>query len=581
MMQFAGPTFRLKQTLPILAGDWRGALLGSALLVTILGIAAVHSGGSLTGFFFFRQDLTIGLVAAALFIFLAVSTSGETATPRALPALRTLVGIGVCGLIFGGWVGHYVVMKGYALSRDEQMALHDAAIFANGQFAAPLPSAWHEMSAALNRNFIADAYGPNWTVSAYRPINALFHMLMSKIGLVHFTAPIMSAIGLVATWRVVKRLWPNDVQVHSLSILFYLCSVQVWAASMTSYAMNTLLALNMVWLAFFLRRDALGYGIALFSGFLAVGIHQVPHHPMFAAPFIALLFVERRLLPAFLFAGSYASFILFWTQYEDFAAILMGIGLVDQGADNITATMFGKFSAERMLEAAGFTAANMLRFFAWQHLLLLPLILVAGKAAIRDRNLLLIAMIAAFLLPPLIKLIQVPYQGHGWGYRYVHGAIGLTCILAAVGWRELSRQRLATPRGLTLATALTICLAFPWQLSNAYRFSAGYAQVDRQLSSATTDFVIVDTRATPFGDDLVNNRADLSNRPLRLIAGHILPAYVPELCRRGSVTLFPTENLEIINRHWGLATASTPEYQAVMDGFRKQCPNKLNEVAQP
>jgi hypothetical protein len=576
MIRFVPPDVRLKQTSPPLVGDWNDALVRSTLLTMIMGVAAVLSRDSLTGFFFFRQDLPVGILAVALFIFLAVFKPKTIGSLSIAPTLQSLLFVGACALIFGGWAGHYFVMNGYALSRDEQMALHDASIFANGQLAAPLPAAWREMAATLNRNFISDAYGLNWTVSGYRPVNALFHMVMLKVGLVHLAAPIMSAIGLIATWRVVKRIWPDDYQVQTLSILFYLCSTQIWAASMTSYAMNTLLALNMIWLAFFLRRDALGYGITLIVGFLAVGIHQVPYHPMFAAPFIGLLLIERRWLPAFLLVGSYAGFILFWTQYEDFAAILMGIGPVDRGTEAITSTMLSYASSEKMLEAVAFTAANLFRYFAWQHLLLLPLMLVAGKVAVRDRNWLLVAMMAAFLMPPLIKLIQVPYQGHGWGYRYVHGAIGLTCILAAVGCRELSRQGLFSPRGFMVATILTVCVVFPWQLSNAYRFSAGYAQVDRQLSSLSTDFVIIDTRATPFGDDLVNNQADLGNRPLRLIAEHILPTYVPELCRRGSVTLFPTQKLEIINRHWGMATETTPEHQAVIDGFRKQCPDKVN-----
>jgi hypothetical protein len=560
----------------MLVGDWNDALIHSALLIMIMGVAAVLSRDSLTGFFFFRQDLPVGILAVALFIFLAVSRPKTIGSLNAVPAPWLLLVFGGCLLIFGGWAGHYLVMNGYALSRDEQMTLHDAAIFANGQFATSLPDSWHQMAAVLNRNFISDAYGANWTVSGYRPVNALYYMVMSYVGSVHLAAPIMSVTGLIATSRVVKRIWPDDYQVQMLSILFYICSVQIWAASMTSYAMNTLLALNMIWLAFFLRRDAMGYGISLFVGFLAVGIHQVPYHPMFAAPFIALLLIERRWFRAFLYAGSYLAFILFWTQYEDFAAIVMGIGPIDKGTESITSTMLSYASSEKMLAALSFTAANLFRYFAWQHLLMLPLLLVAGKVAVRDRNWLLMAMIAAFLLPPLIKLIQVPYQGHGWGYRYVHGAIGLTCILAAVGWRELSRQGLSNSRGLALATALTVCVVFPWQLSNAYRFSAGYAQVDRQLSAIKSDFVIVDSRATPFGDDLVNNRADLGNRPLRLMAAHILPSYVSELCRRGSISLFSTQKLEIINRHWGMTTERTPEYQAVIDGFQKQCPAKLN-----
>ena len=556
--------------------EWKQALVRSALLIAIMGVAAALSRGSITGFFFVHQDIPVGLLAIALFVFISISRPPGAKVQFKFPTPDRLVWPAALLLIFGGWFGHHVVTHGYALSRDEQMALHDAEIFARGQFAAPLPTEWREMAAALNRNFMSSAYGPDWTISGYRPVNALFHMAMSKVGLVNFTAPVMASIGLIATWRVTKRMWPADRQLQSFAILFYLCSAQIWTASMTSYAMNTLLAINMVWLAFFLRRDATGYGVAILIGFLGVGVHQVPYHPMFVAPFIALLLIERRWALALVFAGSYLASILFWTRYEDIAAILMGIGPLDRGNDSITSTMLSNNTIIEMVQSLGFTAANLFRYFAWQHLLLLPLLLVAGKAAFRERNWLLIAMFVAFLLPPMMKLFQIPYQGHGWGYRYVHGAIGLTCILAAVGWRELTHQGLQKPPGLILASALTLFVALPWQLSNAWRFSAGYAQVDKQMTSLKTDFVVVDTLATPFGSDLINNKGDLSNRPLRLVAANIKPGDISTLCRRGSVTLLPTKSLAVINNHWGMKTETTPEYQALIDGFRKQCPGNLN-----
>lgn len=556
--------------------DWRQTLVISTLLILIIGVFAVQSLGTLTGFFFLQQDLAVGLAIAALLMFCALTCHQGPEKSFVLPPPRILLVPGIIALIFGGWLGHFAVMHGYSLSRDEQMAVHDAVVFGNGQFAAPLPKVWHEMADILNRNFNSTKLRWDLTVSGYRPVNALLHMLMMKVGLLNLTSPIMSAIGLFAMWRVARRIWPTDQQIQSLSILFYICSAQIWAASMTTYAMSALLALNMVWLALFLRRDTMGYVLALIIGFFAVGVHQVPYHPLFAIPFVALLFVERRWTIFALYAVSYLAFVLFWLRYEDFVSLAMGGGALKIESATIGTTILSHVGGERAPGAASFTAANVFRFLSWQHFLILPLFLVATKVALRDRNWLLMAMITACVLPIVVKFMQAPYQGHGWGYRYVHGVIGLTCILAAVGWRELGKHSLANGRNFVLTTVLTVAIVLPWHLWNASKFSGGYAQVDKQLSALKTDFVVVDALAAPFAGDLVNNRADLSNRPLRLLAAPLTPDFVTELCKRGTITLFPTSKLAPVNAVFGLKTLPTTDYKAVENNFRKDCSNRVN-----
>src|SRR3546814_6175702 len=50
---------------------------------------------------------------------------------------------------------------------------------------------------------------------------------------------------------------------------------------------------------------------------------------------------------------------------------------------------------------------------------------------------------ASILLPLTITcimgLLLLVYQGHGWGYRYLHGLIGAFCLLGGFGWMRLSR----------------------------------------------------------------------------------------------------------------------------------------------
>src|ERR1700733_5369488 len=77
------------------------------------------------------------------------------------------------------------------------------------------------------------------------------------------------------------------------------------------------------------------------------------------------------------------------------------------------------------------TGANLLRFFAWQHLLLLPLL--AAGIALAWRQRLAGALAVSLLLPVCVMALIMPWQGHGFGYRYVHGVIGVAILLAVYG----------------------------------------------------------------------------------------------------------------------------------------------------
>jgi hypothetical protein len=65
-----------------------------------------------------------------------------------------------------------------------------------------------------------------------------------------------------------------------------------------------------------------------------------------------------------------------------------------------------------------------------------------------------------------------------------------------------------------------------------------FVQIRQQLTSIPADAVIVDTETVPFGQDVVFNRYDLSNRPKLLIAKLVKPEALAELCRSSSIAFF-------------------------------------------
>ncbi len=531
--------------------------------------------GTLAGYFLVRQDLPVIMLAAAAFLLLKSSDAALPTLSISTRQMAVFVGLGAVAIIFGGWIGSNVIMHGRSLTRDEQMAVQDATIFASGRFMAPLPAEWRELSGALARDFNSITFRPEMTVSGYRPGNAFAHAMMNQVGLMHFTAPLFAAVGLIATWRVANRLWPTETMLHWLAAVFYLCSAQMWAASMTTYAMSMLLGLNMAWLALFLRHDRFGYVGAIIIGFIATGAHQVPYHLMFAAPFIGVALMERRWRIVVTFGLLYAAFALFWFRYEDFVSFMMGGDVLKTASQSLGNTIGGYIPDNRVTGNAAFTAANIVRLLSWQHILILPLVIIAVRAAIRDRNWLLLAMICACMLPLAVKFLQIAFQVHGWGYRYMHGFLGLLCLLAVAGWRELQKTGQANLRHLHIGTALTLIVVAPWHFWNIRQFSGAYAQVDQKLAKIDSDIVVVDTGAASFGGDLVVNHPDLTNRPIRLAASGIRDRDVPLLCKMGSVTIPSSDTMAPIQQFFGTPVIATDDYKAVANRFRETCPTAV------
>jgi len=49
-----------------------------------------------------------------------------------------------------------------------------------------------------------------------------------------------------------------------------------------------------------------------------------------------------------------------------------------------------------------------------------------------------VELVAGLVLTLLAMFMLLPYQGHGWGYRYLHGLIGSAALLGGYGWITLT-----------------------------------------------------------------------------------------------------------------------------------------------
>ncbi len=496
--------------------------------------------------YFFKSDLLWLLSMIAVLCLLGRVTKildiradwiAALCRPLWLPAILA-VATGVVALLGGHFVYH-----DFALSRDEVMARFDASILREGRVLADVPTQWNSFADSLQPRFTLPVPGHAAWVSTYLPGNAALRALFDNIAGVNLASPILAAVSVAATFGVARQIWPERRDAAVVSGLLLATSAQAIVTAFTPYAMTAHLALNMAWLWFFLRGRPSGHVVAILIGGLACGLHQMVFHPLFAAPFIIQLWLNRRWAAAGSYTLAYAMIGLFWISYRHL--VLQSHGL--QGAEGLNhgVAALGAQVADllRDFDWSGFAlmAKNLTRFIAWQNPLVVPLGAV-GLAALRNNKGPLPALAIGVLLAILAMFVLLPYQGHGWGYRYLHGFLGSVCLLAALGWTVLvppGGAPSAKLRSQLLAACLfAIVVQLPGRAFEVERFIKPFVLAERAITAVPTGAVVVDTRGMPFSEDLVRNDPFLRGRPLVFDLKSMTLENVRSLCARAPVTVF-------------------------------------------
>ncbi|KAF2990467.1 hypothetical protein OGR47_14955 [Methylocystis sp. MJC1] len=532
----------LRHALILCAASTLAAIAGAYVALTLYPL---RPAAWLTEYFFRTQD-SFWLIATAALLVACTFLRFPTVFSAALPRVPTrLVAFGLAALAFlCGAIGSSLVFDGLHLSRDEILAEFDAVVLRTGQLIAPVEPEWRPFSQALAPRFmlpIADQMG---FASQYLPGNALLRAFVGLWADSSLTSPILLAIAVLAAYSVARRLWPDRRDVAIIAPLLIATSPQALVTAMTSYAMTAHLALNLLWLALFLRNDKAGHAGAILIGALACGLHQVVFHPLFVAPFILRLWWEKRRVLALVYSVSYALICLFWMRYFQIALELQG--MASDSARGAGLLDFISRAVEQILtgERNGFAIMlmNILRFVSWQNPLLLPLALLA-YGQIRQGSGIARELAAGVALTLYAMTIVMTYQGHGWGYRYLHGLIGNLALLAAYGWISVTAQASAVQTAacrstVAVSSLFAALLLFPAHAKQAHDFAAPYARASAAIARAPTDVVILDESDMIFSEDLVRNDPFLRDRPIVLELTPIEENDLVGLCQKHSVSLF-------------------------------------------
>lgn len=552
--EVGGPDAPASVALPSLSRASRQSavaiLAGTVVAMGLLPALPDKSFSTLMALFFWRQDV----IWLALGSFLMVALPKQRPPAVASAWVAAVTGrsgvVAACLAIFAlgiSLAGTYLVFRGFHLSRDELMAEFDATIMRSGAFFALVPLEWRELSQALVPDFLLPVPGGVVWMSNYLPVNAALRALVGFVHEPEWTNPLLAAVAVICLNGVVRRLWPGRPDAVVVCLVLFATSSQFLVTAMTSYAMTGHLALNLLWLWLFLRDDRGGHAAALAVGFLACGLHQVVFHPLFAAPFVLRLWQLRRRRLALVYTAAYAVMGVFWIAY--WRIVLESFGISQNAASGVGA----QWSALRALsfligfglENWALVGINLLRFVAWQHILLVPLA-IAAAATLRKGEGIAPPLASGIALTLMAVLILMPHQGYGWGYRYLHGMLGSVCILAGYGWIAVTTPmgpagRTAAQSLFGLTTAVTVLVSLPIHVAQAERFIAPYRAAVEAIESASTDLVFVDRSGLLLAADLVRNDPFLRNRPKVLDIGFINDGQMRALCSRFSISVFGRE----------------------------------------
>ncbi|HVN00077.1 MAG TPA: hypothetical protein VMT68_07665 [Caulobacteraceae bacterium] len=521
-------------------------------------------------YFFWRHDLPV-LIAMVL----ATAALGWPAAQRLLsrrwPALSArlivLALAAVCLVV--GSVGSTLVFDNYTLSLDEFMANFDARIFARGDLMAPIAPTWQPFAPALQPMFDLPVPEGDYWASAYLPVNAGMRALGRIGGVEWLVNPLLSAFSIVATWAVARRLWPDRPDRALIAAALLGTSAQLIVMAMTAYSMPGHLAFNLAWLWLFLRGGRLGHAAAIVVGLFATGMHQLLFHPVFAAPFVLQLWLDRRWTLAAVYTLAYAVIGVFWVEYWQIELRLLGESQEDAGS------LGHGWLVERTLDVLngvridniGAMGESLMRFVTWQNLLAAPLAVIGGVAAFREKGHLR-ALALGVILTLIAMLILMPTQTHGWGYRYAHGLLASACLIGAVAWSQLTDglppgAQAAARGGLVVASLVSLLVLAPIRAWQAWSYVRPYDLADRQIRTAPAKVVIIDHEG-PLGFNpgtVVRNDPFLGpGQPKVMQLSYMNEALMRQVCAMGAIEVFGGANAAAA----GIDTAaSRPEPQVV------------------
>ncbi len=444
--------------------------------------------------------------------------------------------ITVLTLVLFAWLGNYLFLHGFPLSNDEYLPRFQAQIFLAGKIKALLPLELREFGRALTPIFaILDPQEGTW-VSAYLPIYAGLRTGFLALGVESLTGPALAGLSLVLIAAVARRLWPHESLAPFIAVVLLASSTQFLVTSMTSYTYPAHLCFNLAWLYFYCRDDRLGYLVAPWIGFLALGLHNPFIHALFVAPFLLALVWRRNWRLTLYFGLVYGAGCFLWYLWWTRLVVLKSSDMSAFQVPGLYQLIIQPMNLSMLFawQSLALTALAFLSFIYWKDLMPFLKSLALGC-------LLTFGFFFFFYLDQVL----------GWGYRFFYGVLGNLVLLAVAGWFYL-KESLGLRKAwgfFVLGTALAVLVQFPLRCLQVESFIRPFAKSAQYIQSLPYSFVIIDPTQVWFAQLLVRNDPFLRNHPKILFAPFLDEAQLAKLMILGKVHIVKPEELAQFGLH--------------------------------
>ena len=447
-------------------------------------------------------------------------------------------------------LGTHFVCHDYALSADEFMADFQARIFLRGKIAAEIPAQWLDAVRVIKPTFAEYFPATHEWKAVYLPVYAAMRAVFQGLYLQAFLNPCLAVLTILALYGTARNVWPDEKENALVAILLLASSAQFLVMAMTAYSMPAHLALNTVWLWLYSRSDLRRFYLAPVVGALAIGLHQPIVHALFVTPFLFRLVLSRKWRAVFIFGFIYLLGCVAWYAWR-------------AKFSPPSAAPVGSFFRLWNPKMLVIQPMDLLLVVGWSALAT-PLLAVLGFGRImRQPSIIRDAALSCLLTFGFYYFFYLD-QGHGWGYRYIHGTLSCLILVAVAGWGALV-EKTGKPRArkfLFIALAASLFIVLPLRCYQAESFIRSYANASEAIHSMNAKVVGLDPRLAWYSADLIRNDPFLENRPVVAALVSLSPAEVTALARAGQAHFVSLEEMKAL----GLAT--TPREPRWHDPFR-------------
>jgi hypothetical protein len=423
-------------------------------------------------------------------------------------------------------IGTHTIYKNHPLAMDEYSALFQARIFAEGSLHGHFPPSW--IDALIPVNFQGQFLVPDKLTgdvySAYWPGFSLLLAPFVAIGAPWACNPAIVALSLLMIVRIARDTLDSP-DAPGWAMLFALASPAFLINGISYYSMPAHLLLNLVFAWLLLVPTTLRSGCAGLVGGLALCLHNPLPHLAFALPWLIWLAANRRgrslvasacgYLPLFCLLG--VAWVLGHAS-TPLAGITMPAGPALTLPDRALASMQAIVSFLRFPDVDILIArtGGFVKLWLWAS----PLLLVLAFFGFWRSERPMIRLLGYSALSTAVAYFAIRFdQGHGWGYRYFHGAWGVLPVLAALGVQRLADRlgRGGRPAAVILFVTLS-GLIFLGTLRSIQveSFVAAHLEQRPPMQSAGRQ-VLIHKGAGYYAQDLIQNDPWLRDRTISLL----------------------------------------------------------------